>query len=100
MKKAATAILSTVLLSMPASAITENGKTISHVGAQSGQAYVMFTAPPSGSCNFNVIYLDVSTDAGRAYYTILLTAYLQNKTLSRVDYHTSSGNCYIDLVEI
>ena len=100
MRKIATCVALATLLSAPALAIAESGKTISHVGVQSGQAYVMFTVPPSGGCSFNDIYLDINTDAGKAYYTLLVTAYSQGKPLSRIDYHNSSGTCYVDLVEM
>lgn len=96
----AVAIMSCVLLSGPASAISEYNKAIAHVGAQSSNGYVTFTVPPTGSCSFGNIYLNLTTDSGKAYYALLMTAYAGGRPISRVDYTNTAGTCTIDLVEM
>lgn len=93
-------IISLGLLSGPASAISEYNKAIAHVGAQSSNGYVIFVAPPTGGCSFGNVYLNITTDSGKAYYSLLLTAYAAGRSISRVDYTNTAGTCTIDLVEM
>jgi hypothetical protein len=99
-KYIAMAIIFCGLLGGPASAISEYNKAIAHVGAQSSNGYVTFTVPPAGSCSFGNIYLNLTTDSGKAYYALLMTAYMGGRPVSRVDYTNTAGTCTIDLVEM
>lgn len=88
-------------LSGPAVATTELNKTIVHVGAQWNLGYVLFSVLPSAGCNYNNIYLDTSTDAGKAQFTVLLSAYTSGRPISRIDYTKGTdGTCTVDLVEM
>lgn len=88
------------ILSMPASATSESNKIIAHLGAQGLVAYTIFTVPPIVSCAYDTLYVDITTDSGKSYYAILLTAYSTGRVLSRVDYTNTGGTCYINLVEM
>jgi hypothetical protein len=88
-------------LSGPANATSELSKTIDHMGVQFTNLYVRFTTPFTQSCSYGNLYLDITTDKGKAILSVLLTARAAGIQLSRVDY-TMDGNglCTIDLVEI
>jgi hypothetical protein len=82
-------------------ATTEYNKTIVHVGAQWSLGYVLFTVLPTAGCNYGNVYLDTSTDAGKAYFSVLLTAYTASRPISRIDYTKGAdGTCTVDLVEM
>jgi hypothetical protein len=87
--------------SAPAGATIEYTKTIDHMGVQFTNLYVHFTTAFSVSCLYGNLYLDITTDKGKAILSVLLTARAAGIQLSRVDY-TMDGNgvCTIDLVEI
>ncbi len=88
-------------LSDPAAATTELNKSISHVGAQGPLGYVIFSVPPSAGCNWGNVYLDITTDAGKAYFSVLLTAYTSGRPISRIDYTKGTdGTCTAGLVEM
>jgi hypothetical protein len=88
-------------LSVPANATTQNFVTIDRVGVQFTNLYVRFTTSLTLSCNWGALYLDITTDKGKAILSVLLTARAAGIQLSRVDYTMDgSGLCTIDLVEI
>jgi hypothetical protein len=85
----------------PVGATSEYNKAISHVGAQGTNGYVIFAAPPTAGCNWGNVYLNITTDSGRAYYALLLSAYASNRPISRIDYtRAADGTCTVDLVEM
>lgn len=93
--------LFTASLPAPASATTQNFVTIDRVGVQFTNLYVRFTTALTLSCNWGALYLDITTDKGKAILSVLLTARAAGIQLSRVDYAMDgSGLCTIDLVEI
>lgn len=90
-----------ILIAQPAQAIQQFGLTVANVGVQPDQMYVRFTSPLTDNCIAGVLYLTVTTDYGKAAYSLLLTARASNKVVSRVDYtRGADGVCRIDLVEI
>lgn len=89
------------VISSSAMATSEYNKSIAHVGTQGSTAYVIFTVAPSAGCNYSDIYLDLTTDAGKASYSLLITAYSSSRPISRVDYtKATDGTCTLDLVEM
>lgn len=89
------------LVSGPAMATTEYNKAIGHVGAQGGNGYVTFSVAPTAGCNWGNVYLDITTDQGKACFSVLLTAYSSNRPISRIDYtKATDGTCTVDLVEM
>lgn len=87
--------------SAPALATIEYNKTIAHVGTQGNNGYVIFSVVPTAGCNFGGIYLNLTTDGGKASYSLLLTAYASNRLISRIDYTKGpDGTCTVDLVEM
>jgi hypothetical protein len=87
---------------VPAMGATESSKMISHVGVQGGAiGYVIFAVPPTQGCAYNNIYFDVSTDTGKAYYALLLSAKSGNVPVSRIDFtKDAAGTCTANLVEM
>ncbi len=102
MKKLLCSIACAFLFTSPAWAVIDANRTISRVGVQNtnSTAYVQFTVAPSGGCNYDILYVSLTTDAGRANYALLLTAQANRSTIKRVDYSVSSGTCTINLIEI
>ncbi|EQB11670.1 hypothetical protein [Sphingobium lactosutens] len=102
MKKYAVAALAGFLMSSPALAVIDSNRTISRVGVQGSNstAYVQFTVAPSAGCNYDTLYISLTTDAGRAIYSLLLTADASGNIINRVDYLISNGTCTINLIEI
>jgi hypothetical protein len=96
------AILATLAFSSSAFATEDNNMSISGVGAQNGTyAYLQFTTPPTGSCIYNSIYIDVSTDTGRAALSVALTARVANIRLARIAYTGGGGGmCYATLLQM
>lgn len=86
-------------IAYPASATTDSNLTVTTAGAQSGSyAYIVVSPGATGSCG-NIIYIDVTTDSGRAMYSTALTARVTGRPISRVDYAESAGNvCYASLL--
>jgi len=103
MKKLITLAVS-MLISFSASALTtDTARTITSIGAQGQSAYLILTPAPSlASCAYGLVYLDdLSTAAGKALYSTLLTAYSQGKALERVDYAPNgAGVCVISLIQV
>lgn len=93
-------LLSLGTLPNPALATSEYNKIIAHVGLQSYNGYVNFTVTPIGGCSYGNIYFNIETDVGKAYYSLLLTAFSQGKAISRVDYTNIDGSCMVDLIEM
>jgi len=57
--------------------------------------------PPTAGCNWNNVYLNISTDTGKSYFALLMTAYVAGKPISRMDYtKDAAGTCIVDLVEM
>jgi hypothetical protein len=84
-------------------ATTDAPRTIDRLGSQGSLVYFTVVEGLSLACAANAIYLDITTDAGRAAFAELLVAKNSGRQLSRIDY-TQSGApgtvCVLDLVEI
>lgn len=91
---------------MSALATTEYTKTINQLGVQSATPTVAYFSVLEGltlSCQFGNIYLDITTDFGRAAYAELLAAKAEGRMLSRLDYTQPGGagtQCNLSLVEV
>ena len=70
------------------------------VGSQGGSGYITFDPQYVSGCNYQNIYFDLSSDAGKAYFATALSAYLAGKPISRIDYSVANGNCTATLIEI
>ena len=88
-------------------ATTEYAKTIKQLGVQNApSAIVAYFSVAEGltlDCQFGNIYVDITTDFGKAAYEELLAAKSNSRTLSRIDYTQSGGpgtECILSLVEI
>lgn len=83
-------------------AVTETNKTIDRLGVQGGNAYFDVKESLTLTCAWGNIYLDITTDFGKAAYSNLLAAKSSGRILSRIDYSqtTAGGQCNLDLVEV
>lgn len=90
-----------MLMAQSAQATQQFGLTVVNVGVQPDHMYVRFATPLTDNCYAGVLYITVTTDYGKAAYSLLLTARATNRIVSRVDYSKGTdGVCRIDLVEI
>ena len=78
---------------------TDNNMTLTRLGVQSGSAYMFFVSPPSANCMFGAIYIDLSTDSGKAMYSLALTAKVSKIPFYRVSYSVANGYCMATLIE-
>lgn len=86
-------------------AVTQNNLTLDRLGVQGGGSVAYFSVdqPLTLTCQWNDIYLDITTDVGKTEYAELLAAKMTGKALSRVDYEQPGGTgteCILDLVEV
>ncbi len=94
------ALLATVMAS-GASAATQGPVPIAVLGTQWNTGYVSFTAPLVDTCQFNNVYINLTTDGGRAALSVLLTAHASGRPISRIDYSKDSqGMCWLELVQL
>lgn len=94
------ALLVAFALPQAAKATEEYGKAIAFVGASASASYFTLAVPPAGACLFDIIYIDVTTEGGKAQSAIVLTAYSLGKPLSRVVYlKNADGSCWTNLVQ-
>lgn len=92
--------LLTAVFAVPAQATSETNKTIAHVGVQGAQGYVTLTTAPSAGCTFANVYFSLTSDAGKGYLSMLLSARAGGRAISRIDYtKAADGTCTIDLLE-
>jgi hypothetical protein len=96
------AVCSLNLLIVPAAgAVTQGPLTIQAVGTQGGIGYVAFTTPFTETCIWNNVYFNLTTDAGKATLSVLLTAHASGRPITRIDYSKDNqGQCWIDLVQL
>lgn len=98
--------LFTIASSVPAYAQsqpqTDYNRTIGHLGVQGSNAYFDVKEGFTLNCEWGMVYMDITTDPGKAAYAELLAAKLAGKQLSRVAYTqaSSGGMCTLALVEI
>lgn len=78
---------------------TDYNMTLTRIGVQSGSAYMFFASPPSQTCNFGAIYIDLSTDSGKAMYSLALTAKVSKTPFYRIAYSVANGYCTATLIE-
>lgn len=88
------------LVPSAAYAETEQNIKIMNVGNQGTQLYALLETRPKYCAN-NIIYHSSETQAGQYVMSILLSAKLSQRPISRLDYTVRAGGiCWIDLVEI
>lgn len=100
------ALAVSLLISFSANATIDTNRAITSIGAQGSStvqlAYLVLTPAPSLASCGGFIYLDdLSTAAGKALYSTLLTAYSLGKALERVDYAPNAGGtCVISAIQV
>lgn len=86
-----------------ATAVGEPNKTIDRFGLQKSGSLAFFNVLETSnvsSCQWGLVYLDISTDFGKAALAHLMAARAANKKLKWFDYSTgANGLCYLDSVE-
>ena len=95
------------LYSASALALSDYNKTVKNIGASFNPdsqftSYVRFNEALSTDCAFDVIYVDVTKDAGRAIYSALISAKATSMNVTRVEYTQLSAGamCTLDSVEV
>ena len=89
------------LLASAASAATDTDRAIAHVGAQdTANGYISFTIPTSTTCPYNNLYIDLTSDAGKSYFALAMTAWATGRHISRIDYTLTGGVCHVQLLEL
>lgn len=85
----------------PVAAVTELDKSVDRVGIQNNYAYFAIKDNLSVSCKFDIIYLNLTSDFGKAAYANILAAQAGGRKLSRFDYdQVAPGEmCTLSLVE-
>lgn len=94
--------------SAQAFAQTDTQKTVYQLGVELGaggapdNAYFSVNGGFSASCPYGVVYIDMTTEFGRAAYAQLLAAKNTGQELSRIDYSPggSLGLCWLSLIEV
>ena len=87
----------------PAFAIDDYNRTVASVGAQQTPARAYFRVAENWSqpCANNVMYIDVSTPAGKSLFANVLEAKATGNLISWVNYTLDAGNiCNATLVEL
>jgi hypothetical protein len=99
-------MIAPVVVCNSASATTDYARTISQLGIQNVTPTVVYFNVVEGftlNCQWNYIYLDITTDFRRGAYAQLLSAKISDRLLSRTDY-TQPGvpgtQCNLSLVEV
>lgn len=80
---------------------TQANLSISALGVQFNNGYVTFVQALGTPCSFNVMFIDLLTEGGKARYATLLSAKAARLPIVRIDYtKDASGTCFLELVEI
>lgn len=91
----------TILLSSAASATTDTDRVVAHVGAQDASSgYIALTTATTVPCLYNTLYFDLTTDVGRTYMALAMTAWSTGRHISRIDYTVTGGTCRVQLIEL
>lgn len=84
-----------------AGATSQGPITIAFIGSHGSTGYVGFSSPLADNCNWNHLYFSVDDNAGQATLSILMTAHVSGRPLTRVDYSKDAhGTCWITLAQI
>jgi len=95
------AIVTAIAVPAAAGAVTQGPLTIAAVGSHGPTGYVTFTTPLAESCMWNNVYFSVNDYAGQATLSILMTAHVAGRPLTRIDYaKDAQGMCWITLAQI
>lgn len=99
--KAGIGFLLIALCCPPAAAVTETDKFVDRVGVQSNTVYFSVKDALSVKCKFDIVYLSLGDDFGKAAYANILAAQSSGKKLSRFEYSQSAPGetCTLSLVE-
>jgi len=90
-----------LMITTPAMAASDSNVTITAVGAQGGTGYIKTSTTASNGCAFETIYIDVSTESGRAMFAIALTARSSGRPIARIDYTGGGGaTCNATLIQL
>lgn len=87
--------------SSPVFATEDYNRQVAATGVQSGNmGYVRLNPVPSDTCLYDAVYIDLSNDAGKAEFSVILTARVAGTTLAKISYTKTGGVCYATLVEM
>jgi hypothetical protein len=90
-----------LMVATPSMAASDSNVTVTSVGSQGGTAYIQTSTTASNGCPFQTIYIDVSTESGRAMFAIALTARASSRPIARIDYTGGgSATCVATLIQL
>ena len=90
-----------LMVATPAMAATDSNVTVTAVGSQGGTAYIKTSTTASNGCAFETIYIDLSTESGRAMFAVALTARASGRPIARIDYTGGGGaTCVATLIQL
>ena len=90
-----------LMIATPSMAASDSNVTVTSVGSQGGTAYIQTSTTASNGCPFQTIYIDVSTESGRAMFAIALTARASGRPIARIDYTGGgSATCVATLIQL
>lgn len=75
-------------------------KTIGTVGTHSNIAYFNFVEGLKATTLYNVVYIDMNTEWGKAAFQIVMEAKKSGKKIGRIIYNTDSGPNGMTMLEL
>jgi hypothetical protein len=83
-------------------ATVETGRTLTGVAVEEpNQAYFRIAEALTGSCAYNVIYIDLSKSTGKPHLALLLSARAMGKKLAVIAYNQDgTGRCWVSSLEM
>lgn len=94
-------LLVTFFYSSTAFAATDYNRQVERIGVQGSTAYFSVKEALSNNCKFDVVYVSLTNEFGKASFASLLAAQLPGKKISRLEYSQPSpgDTCTLTLLE-
>ena len=102
-RQALVALMSLACLSTASIAATvETSRTLTGVAVEDpNQAYFRVAEALTGSCAYNVVYVDLTKTTGKPHLALLLSARAMGKKLAVVAYNQdATGRCWVSSLEM
>ena len=96
-------LITSLLFSLSANAVTDNSRTITSVGAANGVNYFSVTPALSSTCLYGLVYVpDAAGAVGKNYLAVMLTA-LSSSSVVNIDYAQPGGTgtqCNLNFITV
>ena len=92
-------LFSSVIASAATLNETRTVKRIFSEGTKTGGFYTVEGLP---QCLYQIMYINLETDAGKAQFSMLLSAKAANQKIVRIDYsvHSTNGQCNLSGIHV